>query len=101
MDIEKAKEVLKNMDIDYMGSSTCKECCFENDHKCFDDTNGDCQMIAINTVLNELDKKEKDIKELKQDIKEVMEKDRDCLTFGYYSAYVGLIDDLIKLIEEE
>ena len=56
---------------------------------------------AIETVLNELDKKDKEIKELKQDIKEIMGKDRDCLTFGYHSAYVGLIDDLIKLIEED
>lgn len=68
MDIEKAKKVLKNMDIDYMGSSICKECCFENDHKCFDDTNGDCQMQAIKTVLNELDKKDKMIDEMVDEI---------------------------------
>lgn len=53
------------------------------------------------TLLNELDKKDKEIKELKQDIKEAMGKDRDCLTFGYHSAYVGLIDDLINIIEED
>ena len=37
----------------------------------------------------------------KDKIREIMRKDRNCLTFGYHSAYVGLLDDLIKLIEEE
>ena len=37
----------------------------------------------------------------KDKIREIMRKDRDCLTFGYHSAYVGLLDDLIRLIEEE
>ncbi len=46
-------------------------------------------------------KQQKEIEELKKNIKEIMRKDRDCLTFGYHSAYVGLLDDLIKLIEEE
>ena len=66
MDIEKAKEVLKNMDINYRGAAICicKECCFENDRKCFDDINGDCQMNAIETVLNELDKKDEIINEM-------------------------------------
>ena len=60
------------------------------------------EQIGINEQLKEeLDKKDKKIKELKQDIKDVMGKDRDCLTLGYHSAYIGLIDDLINIIEED
>ena len=52
-------------------------------------------------LLNLIEKQSKEIAELKQAIKEVMRKDRDCSTFGYHSAYVGLIDDLINIIEED
>ena len=87
MDIDKAKEVLNRI----------------NDAKRFDGIYTRIGIIfeAIEVVLNELDKKDKEIKELKQDIRKVMGKDRDCLTLGYYSAYVGLLDDLINIIEED
>lgn len=84
MDIEEAKEQLlkhkKEIDAKFISARYSK---------------------AIEVVLSELNKKEKEIAELKQDIKEVIRKDRDCLTFGYHSAYVGLIDDLINIIEED
>ena len=69
--------------------------------------NNACKIFANNEdfktlvrLLVIIRQQEKEIEELKKNIKEIMRKDRNCLTFGYHSAYVGLLDDLIKLIEE-
>ena len=37
----------------------------------------------------------------KDKIKEILKKDRDCMSLGYYSAYIGLIDDIQELLYEE
>lgn len=70
MELEEAKRILKNMDIDWAGVTMCKECAYEDDkHRCFDDINGDCQMIAIKTVLSALDNSVS-----KDEIKEILRK---------------------------
>ena len=53
-----AIEVLKNMDIGISGKAKCKKCIFSDEERCFRDGK-DCQMIAMETVLNLLEKKDK------------------------------------------
>ena len=66
MNIEEAKQVIYNMEIDE-NSISCKNCVLENRKSCV--VNGkDCQMEAIYTVLNELDKKDKVIDLMTEDI---------------------------------
>lgn len=55
MELEKAKKILSNMDIDFSGSAICKECIFEEEKSCFSHDEKDCQMIAIETVLKALE----------------------------------------------
>ena len=45
MNEEEAKQILKNMDIEISGISTCKECIYD-DTNCFRDGK-DCQMQAV------------------------------------------------------
>lgn len=52
------------MNIEISGTSTCKECIYDDETHCFRDGK-DCQMQAIETVLNLLEKKDKENKELK------------------------------------
>ena len=66
MNIEEAKQVIYNMEIDE-NSISCKNCVLENRKSCV--VNGkDCQMEAIYTVLNELDKKDKVIDMMTQEL---------------------------------
>jgi hypothetical protein len=37
----------------------------------------------------------------KDKIKEILKKDRDCMSLGYYSAYISLIDDIQELLYKE
>ena len=53
---------IKNMDIEISGISICKECIYD-DINCFRDGK-DCQMQAIETVLNLLEKKDERISDL-------------------------------------
>ena len=70
MNIEEAKQVIYNMEIDE-NSISCKNCVLKNRKSCV--VNGkDCQMEAIYIVLNELDKNTETINNL---INEVTIKD--------------------------
>ena len=62
MNIKEAKKVISNMQLDGNHIS-CTLCIFEDERKCVDN-NVDCQMKAIETVLAELEKKEKRISDL-------------------------------------
>lgn len=64
MNEEEAKKVLKNMDINENGAA-CNGCIFGNDTPCL--RNGkDCQIIAIDTVLQLLEQKDKRIDDLEK-----------------------------------
>lgn len=60
MNEKEAIQILKNMNIEISGTSTCKECIYDDETHCFRDGK-DCQMQAIETVLNLLEKKDKEI----------------------------------------
>lgn len=61
MNEEEAIKIIHNMEID-QNEIECKECIFDNETTCF--RNGiDCQMQAIETVLNLLEKKNKQIEQ--------------------------------------
>lgn len=62
MNEKEAIEVIKNIDVDY---SRCKECVLDNETSCIKD-GMDCQLIAINTVLQLLEQKDKRIDELEK-----------------------------------
>lgn len=89
MELEKARQVLNNMDIEFSGEATCKECVFDDDTHCIKDSGEDCQMIAIKTVLQAL---ENSIS--KEKVKEEMERIED-----YFDRLNGPDED-IKFIKE-
>lgn len=65
MNEEEAIQILKNMNIEISGTSTYKECIYDDETRCFRDGK-DCQIQAIETVLNLLEKKDIDIIEAKE-----------------------------------
>ena len=64
MNEEEAKSILKNMDIGISGNAECKECIFDDETRCFRDGK-DCQMIAIEIVLNLIQTQQAEIEQLK------------------------------------
>ena len=62
MNGKEAIQILKNMNIEISGTSTCKECIYDDKTHCFRDGK-DCQMQAIETLLNLLEKKNKQIEQ--------------------------------------
>lgn len=93
-----AIEVLKNMDIGIRGTSECKKCIFSDEEDCFRDGK-DCQMIAIETVLNLLEKKDKIINLMAKDIKEA---DKFLDSMGYLGEYEGYtIEGIIEEYNQE
>lgn len=57
---EEAIQILKNMNIEISGTSTCKECIYNDEIHCFRDGKN-CQMQAIETVLNLIQKQKEEI----------------------------------------
>lgn len=53
------------------------------------------------SLSDKLNKEKEKNKKLEDKIKEILRKDRDCMSLGYYSAYIGLIDDIQELLYEE
>ena len=60
MSEKEAIEVIKNINFNYSG---CKKCVLDNEIPCIRD-GMNCQLIAINTVLQLLEQKDNKIKEL-------------------------------------
>lgn len=66
MNIKEAKKVISNMQID-VNDISCTLCIFEDERKCVEN-NVDCQMKAIKTVLAELEKKDKIINKMAEQL---------------------------------
>ena len=96
MNEEEAKQILKNMDIEISGISTCKECIYD-DTNCFRDGK-DCQMQAIETVLNLIAKQKAEIED-KQDEINVLEAQRDSIENQFEQAKAE-IEKKDRIIDE-
>lgn len=58
-------------------------------------------MVAFQVMKNAYNKEKEKNKKLEDKIKGILIKDRDCMSLGYYSAYIGLIDDIQELLYKE
>lgn len=91
------------MDIEISGISTCKECIYD-DTNCFRDGK-DCQMQAIETVLNLIAKQKAEIED-KQDEINVLEAQRDSIENQFEQAKAEIekkdriIDEMAEWIEK-
>lgn len=89
MSEEEAIEVIKNIDFNY---SSCKKCVLDNEIPCIRD-GMNCQLIAINTVLQLLEQKDNKInKVIDKMIGDKMEQ------FDDYVIY--LIESYLEILEE-